>query len=235
MNIFKLLLHLFLFFPNAVSTSFHIENLQFRYHLSNQDDFKQFHTAPNCFNPPSEFILKKHLSTLYTQMTQEKKADPQLTKLILFNILQIFQINKIKFQQYLILHKHPDIFIHNCDATTQTDYTIIRPKAFSKNLSKRTRTSLEKKLVSYWPWDDNDSTDDELQKDPPEATLDENSPHKTYTYITFSSSPKITTALAYSPSSTVWTHWSPPINTKEIAVAAKIQHHSALTIPNCRL
>ena len=60
------------------------------------------------------------------------------------------------------------------------DYTIIRPKAFSKNLSNRTRTPLEKeKLVSYWPSDDNDSTDDELQKDPPEAILDENSPPKT--------------------------------------------------------
>ena len=84
------------------------------------------------------------------------------------------------------MHNHPDTFIHKCDATTQTEYTTIRPKAFSKNLSNRTRTSLEKpKLVSYWPTDDNDSTDDELQQDPPEATLAENSPHKTYTYFTF--------------------------------------------------
>ena len=128
-------------------------------------------------------ILKKHLSTLYTQMTHENKADPQLTKMILFNIFHIFQINKIKFQQYLILHNHPDTFNHKCDATTQTEYTTIRPKAFFKNLSNRTRTSLEKaQLVSYWPSDDNDSTDDELQKDRPEATL---APHKTYTYITF--------------------------------------------------
>ena len=131
-------------------------------------------------------ILKKHLSMLYTQMTQQNKADPQLTKMILFNIFQIFQINKINFQQYVILHNHPDTFIHKCDATTQTEYTTIRLKAFSRNLSNRTRASLEKaKLVSYWPSDDNDSTDDELQQDPPEATLDENSPHKTYTYITF--------------------------------------------------
>ena len=131
-------------------------------------------------------ILKKHLSTVYTQMTQENKADPKLTKTILFNIFQSFQINKINFQQYLILHNYPDTFIHKCDATTQTDYTTIRPKAFSKNLSIGTRTPLEKeKLVSYWPSDDNDSTDDELQKDPPEAIIDENSPHKTYTYIAF--------------------------------------------------
>ena len=119
-------------------------------------------------------------------MTQENKADPQLTKMILFNIFQIFQINKINFQQYLTLHNHPDTFIHKRDATTETEYTTIRPKAFARNLSNRTRTSLEKaKLVSYWPSDDNDSSDDEFQQDPPEATLDENSPYKTYTYITF--------------------------------------------------
>ena len=98
-------------------------------------------------------------------MTQEKKADPQLTKMILFNIFQLFQTNKINFQQYLILHNHPDTFIQKCDATTQTDYTTIRPKSSSRNLSNRIRTPLEKeKLVSYWPSDDNNSTDDELQK-----------------------------------------------------------------------
>ena len=48
------------------------------------------------------------------------------------------------------------------------------------------RTTLEKKnLVSYWPSDNNDSTDDELQKDPPEAFLNQNSPYNTYTYIAF--------------------------------------------------
>ena len=115
-------------------------------------------------------------------MTQENKADLQLTKMILFIIFQNFQIKKINFQQYLILHNHPDTFIQKCDATTQTEYTTICPKAFSKNLSNRTRTSLEKaKLVSYWPSDGNHSTDHELQQ---EVTLDENSPHKTYTYIT---------------------------------------------------
>ena len=117
------------------------------------------------------------MSTLYTQITQEKKADPQLTKMILFNMFQIFQINKINVQQYLILHNHPDTFIHRCDATTQTDYTTIRPNPLLRNLSNRRRTSLEEeKLVSYWPSDDNDSADDELQKDHPEAILDNNSP-----------------------------------------------------------
>ena len=131
-------------------------------------------------------ILKKHISTLYTQMTQQKIADPQLMKMIVFKIFQIFQINKTNFQQYLILHNHPDTFIHKCDATTQTDYTTIRPKSFARNLSNKTRTLLEKeKLVAYWPSDDNDSTEDEHQKDPPEATLDQNSPYKTYTYIAF--------------------------------------------------
>ena len=125
-------------------------------------------------------ILKKHISTLYTQSTQEKKADPQLTKMIIFNMFQIFHINKISFQQYIILHNHPETFIHKCDATTQTDYTTIRPKSFPRNLTKRTRTLLKnEKLVSYWPSDGNDSTDDELQKDPPEPILDQNSPYKT--------------------------------------------------------
>ena len=68
-------------------------------------------------------------------MTQEKKADPHLTKMIIFKIFKIFQINKIIFQQYHILHNHPDTFIHKCDATTQTDYTTIRPKSLLRNLS----------------------------------------------------------------------------------------------------
>ena len=85
-------------------------------------------------------------------MTQENRADPQVTKMILFNIFQLFQMNKINFQQNLILHNHQDTFIQKCDATTQTEYTTIRSKAFSKNVSNRTRTSLEKaELVSYWP------------------------------------------------------------------------------------
>ena len=119
-------------------------------------------------------------------MTQEEKADPQLMKMILFNKFQIIQTNKINFQHYLILHNHPDTFIHKCDAITQTDYTTIRPKSISINLSNRPRILLEKeKIVSYWPSDDNDSTDDELQKDPPEAILDQNSPYKTYNYVAF--------------------------------------------------
>ena len=126
------------------------------------------------------------MSTLYTQLTQEKKADPHLTRMILLNMFQIFQINKINFAQYLKLHKHPDTFIQKCDAMTQTDYSTIRQNPFLKNLSNRMRTPLERKnLVSCWPSDDNDSTDDELQKDPPEAFLNQNSPYKTYTYIAF--------------------------------------------------
>ena len=131
-------------------------------------------------------FLKKHMSTIYTQITQEKKANPHLTRMILLNIFQIIQINKINFEQYVKLHKHPDTFIQNCDATTQTDYTTIRPKPFLKNLSNRFRTPLEKKNIEkYWPSDDNDSTDDEFQKDPLEAILNQNSQNKTYTYIAF--------------------------------------------------
>ena len=72
------------------------------------------------------------MSTLYTQITQEKKADPHLTRMILLNMFQIFQINEINFEQYLKLHKHSDTFIQKCDAPTQTDYTTIRPKLSSK-------------------------------------------------------------------------------------------------------
>ena len=126
------------------------------------------------------------MSTLYTQLTQEKKTDPHLTRMILLNMFQIFQINKINFAHYLKLHNQPNTFIGKCDAMTQKDYTTIRQKSFLKKLSKRMRTPLEKKnLVSYRPSDDNDSTNDELQKDPPEALLNQNSPYKTYTYIAF--------------------------------------------------
>ena len=69
---------------------------------------------------------------------------------------------------------------------THTDYTTIKQRPFSRNISKRRSTALEKeKLVSFWPSEDIDSTDDELQKHPPEATFDQNSPYKTYTYIAF--------------------------------------------------
>ena len=104
--------------------------------------------------------------------------------MIFFNMFQLFQINKINFEQYLKLH--PDNFIQKCDATTQTDFTTIGPKPFLKNLSNRIRTPLENKdLVQNWPSDDNDSTDDELQKDLPEALLNQNSQYKTYTYVAF--------------------------------------------------
>ena len=113
-------------------------------------------------------IRKKHLSTLYTQITKENKTDPILTKMILFNMFQIFRINKLNFEQYLILHHHPDTFIQKSDAITQTDYTTIRPNPYLRTRSNRMRTPLGKKdLEQYWLSDDNDSTDDELQKESP--------------------------------------------------------------------
>ena len=85
--------------------------------------------------------------------------------------------------QHLHLHNHPDTFVHKCDVMTQTDHTTIKPRPFPRNLSNRSRTlSKKRNLVSYWTSDDNDSTDDELQKDPLEAMLNQNSPYKTYTY-----------------------------------------------------
>ena len=131
-------------------------------------------------------ILKKPLSTLYTQVTQNEKADPVLTRMILLNMFQIFLVNKINFMQYLHLHNHPDTFVHKCDVMTQTNHTTIKPRLLPRNISNRSRTLSEKQnLVSYWPSDDNDSTYDELEKDPPEAMLNQNSPNKIYTYVEF--------------------------------------------------
>ena len=139
-------------------------------------------------------ILKKHITTLYTQFKKENKADPNLTRLILLNVFQIFQVTKINFDQYLKLHEHPDTNNIQCDATTQTEYTTIRPKPFSRTLSNRSRSELEKQnLTSYWPSDDCDTTDDELQQDPPEASIDNNSVHKTYTYVSFDDNLQSTT------------------------------------------
>ena len=106
--------------------------------------------------------------------------------MILLNMFQVFQITKIKYEQYLKIHKHPDTLTIQCDVATQTEHTTTRPRPFPRNTSNRQRTELEKKaLNSYWPSDENDTTDDELQKDPPEAFLDNNSVYKSYTYVSF--------------------------------------------------
>ena len=126
-------------------------------------------------------ILKKHLTTLNTQLRTEKKADPHLTRMILLNMFQIFQITRINFDQNLHIHKHPDTYSTRKDATTQTEHTTIKPKRLIRTLSNRMRSEMEKqRLNSYWPSDDNDDTDEDLQKDPPEALIDDNYPHKTY-------------------------------------------------------
>ena len=131
-------------------------------------------------------ILKKHLTTLYAQLRTDKKADPHLTRMILLNMFQMFQITRIIFDQYLHIHKHPDTYSTQRDATTQKEQTTIKPKRLVRNLSNRMRSEKEKqRLNSYWPSDDNDDTDEELQKDPPEARLDDNYPHKTYIYVSF--------------------------------------------------
>ena len=103
-------------------------------------------------------ILRKHMSTLYTQLSQAKKADPNLTRMFLLNMFHILQINKLI----------------SCNTLNCINIQIPSHKLL------QTRTPLEKeKLVSYWTSDDNDFTDDELQKDPPEARRDQKSPYKT--------------------------------------------------------
>ena len=131
-------------------------------------------------------ILKKHLTTLNAQLKTDKKANPHLTRMILLNMFQIFQTTRINFDQYLQIHKHPDTYSTQRDATTQTEHTTIKPKHLVHNQSYRMRSEMEKQnLNSYWPSDNNDDTDEEFQNDPPEALLDNNSPYKTYTYVFF--------------------------------------------------
>ena len=131
-------------------------------------------------------ILKQHLTTLNAQLKTDEKADPHLTRMILLNLFQIFQITRINFNQYLQIHKHPDTYSTQRDATTQTELTTIKPKQLSRNLSNRMRSEMENQnLNSYWPSDNNDDTDEELQKDPPETLLDDNYPFKTFTYVSF--------------------------------------------------
>ena len=131
-------------------------------------------------------ILKKHLTTLNAQLKTDKKTDPHLTRMILLNMFQIFQITRINFDQYLNIHKHPDTFSIQRDATTQTEHTTIKPRRLVRNLTNRIRSEMEKqRLDSYWPSDNNDGTDEELKNDPPEALLDDNYPYKTYTYVSF--------------------------------------------------
>ena len=131
-------------------------------------------------------ILKKHLTTLNAQLKTDKKADPQLTRMILLNMFQIFQITRVNFDQFLNIHKHPDTYSTQRDATTQTEHTTKKPKRFVRNLTNRIRSEMEKqRLDSYWPSDDNADTDEELQQDPPEALLVDNNPFKTYTYVSF--------------------------------------------------
>ena len=142
-------------------------------------------------------ILKKHLTTLNAQLKTDKKADLHLTRMILLNIFQIFQITRINFDQLLHIHKHPDTYSTQRDATTQTEHTTIKPKRLVRSLSNRMRSEIEKqRLNSYWPSDNNDDTDEE-QKDPPEVLLDDNYPYKTYTYVSFEDQQMTSTALVH--------------------------------------
>ena len=91
-------------------------------------------------------ILKKHLTTLYAQLKTDQKADPNLTRLILLNMFQIFQITRINFHQYLQIHKHPDTYSTQRDATSQTEHTTIKPKRSLRNQPKRMRSEMENKI-----------------------------------------------------------------------------------------
>ena len=96
-------------------------------------------TAPLLSIPTARLrslILKKHLTTLNAQLKTDKKADPHLTRLILLNMFQIFQITRINFDQYLQIHNHPDTYSTQRDATTQTEHTTIKPKHLLRFITK---------------------------------------------------------------------------------------------------
>ena len=59
-------------------------------------------------------------------------------------MFQIFQTTRINFDQYLQIHKHPDTYSNQRDATTQTEHTTLKPKHFLRNLSNRMRSEIEK-------------------------------------------------------------------------------------------
>ena len=59
-------------------------------------------------------------------------------------MFQIFRITRTNFDQYLQIHKHPDLYSTQRDATTQTEHTTIKPKHLLRNLSKRMRSEMEK-------------------------------------------------------------------------------------------
>ena len=59
-------------------------------------------------------------------------------------MFQIFQITRINFDQYLHIHKHPDTYSTQKDATTQTELTTIKPKRLVRTLSNRMRSEMEK-------------------------------------------------------------------------------------------
>ena len=104
-------------------------------------------TAPLLSIPSARLqslILKKHSTTLNAQLKTDKKADPHLTRLILLNMFQIFQTKRINFDQNLQIHKHPDTYSNQRDATTQTEHTTLKPKHFLRNLSNRMRSGIEK-------------------------------------------------------------------------------------------
>ena len=94
-------------------------------------------------------ILKKHLTTLNAQLKTDKKADPHLTRMILLNMFQIFQITRKNFDQYLQIHKHPDTYSTQRDATTQTEHTTIKPKHLVRSLFNRMRSEIKKTTPKF--------------------------------------------------------------------------------------
>ena len=138
-------------FPSSSSSSIILQPIVDPMSLHNDLSAENIHLNSSMTSPIANFpivstrlrtlIVKKQLSTRYTQVTQDEKADPkQDTNDPLENVPNIPN-QQINFMQYLHLHSHPDAFVHKCDVMTQTDHTTIKPKPFPRNQSNRLRTS----------------------------------------------------------------------------------------------
>ena len=131
-------------------------------------------------------ILKGHLATLNAQLRAGEKADPHLARMILLGVFLIFRVTGVNFDQYLHIHGHPDAYSTRRDADAQTEHAAIRTKRLMRTLSNGMRSEVEEqRLDSCWPSDDNDDADEDLRRDPPEALIDDDCPHRAYACVSF--------------------------------------------------
>ena len=95
-------------------------------------------------------ILKKHLSTFYTQLGKAKKSDRHLTRLILLNMFQIFQITKSilnNISDYIntLIHSQTNIMQQLKQTLLQLDQNLspeLNPTDHALNLKRKLLTHI---------------------------------------------------------------------------------------------